>query len=434
MPCLEAMASGVPVICWDNKGIGEYVRHGKNGLKLPNSMPPVEVADSIISFLQNTEQRTKLQKAALESLDEHDRDNSVNMFIEEMEKNLHLRHTKRRIVFVTPHMRKHGGPTTIITLANSLADRGHDVSITSLYADVAPEVLNFTDLPINLEHKDIPECDVLVVNSDNPLNDYFAELPQAKKKIMLKLSHNARFKEYEEKSLNIKWDKIVTSTEWLANVCRNPLPDWNNQPVDATRIGWFHYGHETFQIPPPQKTYRAGRVDGPVRICTLIHPYPLKGSSDAIQALTKIKEKFVNMVKIEGVGEYPKDKLLMPPWIKYHESLSRQHMADLFKNTDIWVGVSHTEGLGRMALEAMSACVACVLTDVHTEFTEHDKNCLLVPISRPDLIFAAVDSLIVEPSKMVRLGFEGYRTAERYVDNTECIDALERVIEELYQK
>jgi len=431
MPCLEAMASGVPVICWDNKGIGEYVRHGKNGLKLPNSMPPIEVADSVIALLQNPEQRAKLQKSALESLEEHDRDNSVNTFIEALEKNLHLRQTKRRIVFVTPHMRKHGGPTTILTLANGLADRGHDVSITSVYADVTPEVLGFTDLPISLEHKDIPECDVLIVNSDNPLNDYFSELPQAKKKIMLKLSHNERFKEYEEKSLNIKWDKIITSTEWLANVCRNPLPTWNNKPSDATRIGWFHYGHEVFQTIPSQKVYRTGRVDGPVRICTLIHQYPLKGSGDAIQALTKIKEKFGDMVKIEGVGEYPKDKLLMPPWIKYHESLSRQHMADLFKNTDIWVGVSHTEGLGRMALEAMSACVACVLTDVHTEFTEHEKNCLLVPISRPDMIFSSIDSLIIEPSKMVRLGFEGYRTAERYVDSTECIDSLERVVEEL---
>jgi len=430
MPCLEAMASGAAVICWDNKGIGEYVRHGKNGLKLPNSMPAVEAAASVLSLLLNPEQREKLRSNALGSLTEHDRENSVNSFIEAMEKHLHLRQTKRRIVFVTPHMRKHGGPTTILTTANELAARGHDVSITSVYADISPEVLSFTDLSINLDHKDIPECDVLVVNSDNPLNNYFAELPQAKKKILLKLSHNARFKEYEEASLNIGWDKVVTSTEWLANVCRNPLPDWNNKPVDVTRVGWFHYGHESFAVPPSRKVYRGGRVDGPVRICTLVHQYPMKGSGDAIIALTKIKERFGDMVKIEGVGEYPKDRLLMPTWIKYHESLSRQQMADLFKNTDIWVGASHTEGLGRMALEAMSASIACVLTDVHTEFTEHDKNCLLVPIMRPDLICSALNSLIVEPAKMVRLGFEGHRTAEQRVDPTEHIDAMERVIEE----
>lgn len=431
MPCIEAMASGVPVICWDNKGIGEYVKHGKNGLKLPNSMSPVEVADSILNLLRDEETRGKLRENALNSLESQDRTQSVNEFIESLEKSLSLKRTKRRIVFITPHLRKHGGPTTILSLANALSDRGHDVSITSVYPDVVPEVLSFTDLPINLNHRDVPDCDVLIVNSDSDISQFFFDLPQAKKKIMLKLSHNARFKEFEEASLNLKWDKIITSTGWLANVCRNPLPGWNNSPVAATRIGWFHYGHDTFKTPPSVKKFRQGTPEEPIRICTLIHPYPLKGTNDAMQALRVIKANFGDCVRIECVGEYPKNNLSLPSWIKYHDSLSRQSMSDLFKNTDIWIGASHTEGLGRMALEVMSSCVACVLTDAHTEFTEHDKNCLLVPISRPDLIVKSIETLLADRSKMIKLAFEGYRTAELHTDPTDCIDNLEKAIEEI---
>jgi glycosyltransferase involved in cell wall biosynthesis len=432
MPCIEALACGVPVICWDNKGISEYVKHGKTGLKLPNSMPPAEVAASVINLLKNKDQRESIRKAAIESLVDHDREQSVNVFIESIEKHLHLRRSRKRIVFITPHLRKHGGPTTILSMANALSDRGHDVGITSIYPDVSNEVMSLTDLPIDLNHTDIPPCDVLIVNSDNPLNGFFIDLPQAKKKILLKLSHNERFKEYEEASLNMKWDRIITSTEWLANVSNNPMPGWNHPPiVNAQRVGWFHYGHDNFKCPPALKTFRAGTTESPFRIVSLLHSYHLKGTQDALDGLAGIREHYQGKVRIELVGEHERKHLIIPNWVKYHESLSRVEMASLFKHTDIWVGVSHTEGLGRMALEAMSSSVACVLTDAHKEFVEHGKNCLLVPIHRPDAINGAVNKLLSDPKLLQTIAINGYKTAERYTDSTDCIDKLEKVIEEI---
>lgn len=436
LPALEALASGITVVGWDNRGIKEYIKDGETGKIFGKKTTVQTIAKYIVDLLESEEKRKKItnpEKVA-ETLANHDRAISVDSFIKRFEKAFSLDMRKKRIVFVTPHLRKHGGPTTIVELADKLAKRyRHDISITTMYTDVNPELTGRTKLDINLNCKKIPDCDVLIVNSDNPMNKEFIKLSQAKKKVMLKLSHNERFKDTENDSLKLPWDKIVTSTQWLKEACETPLEGWDHAAVPATRIGWYHYAHKEMKCPPGNKRYGDG-VNRPVVIGTLIHHHPLKGSRESLDVLSDIKEKYGKEVVIVGVGEVDKPHFVKPGWMDHYvKSPDRDSMAQVMSNLDIWLGCSHTEGLGRMALEAMSASAACVITDTGAEYAINETNCLLVPVSGIKEMKDAVTILIENPSYRREVGAAGFETAEQISDPTETVEALGRVIEGLFK-
>jgi glycosyltransferase involved in cell wall biosynthesis len=323
-------------------------------------------------------------------------------------------------------------------LANELSDRGHNVSIATVYSDINPEVVRYTDLPIILLNQNpalIPECDLLITNSDNPLNPNFSKLcPQVKKTIMLKLSHNPRFKSLEEMGLNLEWDAVVTSSQWLADICENPAPDWDYKPTKATRIGWYHYNFERMQRNVKRKRFIGTNGKEQIVVSTLIHAHPTKGSQDAGNIFAAIKKAHGDKVKLIGVGEVAAaDLKLQIPGMEYVASPTRQEMADLMFKTDIWLGCSHGEGLGRMALEAMTGLAACVLSDTGAEFVAHDVNALVAPIGDLNGLANHVNSLILDVSRRREIAIAGYTTAKELADPTECIDTLEKVISDVFK-
>ncbi len=431
LPALEAMASGVPVVSWDNQGIKEFGKDGENCLIYKNDEDPKAVAKGIFALFTDSDLRTKLATNALtKTVPNHDRAESVNAFISTLETELKLSYPNRRIVFITPHLRKYGGPTTIIKAANELSKRGHDVSISVVYTDINPDVSLQSKVPINVDIKNIPACDVLFVNSDNPDSPFFSSLPQAKHKILYKLSHNARFQKLEVAALNEKWDKIITSSEWLADACKNPQKGWEHPSLEAERVGWFHYEHGTFSTHPSKRQY--GSKTSSIIITTLIHHHELKGTSEVIAVLDKLRRKYT--IECVAIGEVPPNKVKYPDWLTYVYGPSRAKMADIFKQTDIWVGASKTEGLGRLGLEAMSAGVACVLSDTNPEYAKHEENCLLFPIGDRAAMEASIERLIEDPELSQKIVVKAHETAEMYSDPTDFTQNLEKAIYQVCQK
>lgn len=434
MPSLEAIACGVCVTGWDNRGIREYLPVGYTSGKdliAPNDTPVPIIATMVFNLLFNDKARLEAaeaqRKAAL--IDHHDRSKNAEKMAKVLKGLVGL--PKLNIVVVTPHARKHGGPTTLITMANCLAERGHNVKIATVYSDLNPGVISYTDLPIillNQKLDNLPECDVIITNSDNPLNEQISTTPKAKRKIMLKLSHNPRFKSLEEQGLRLKWDAIVTSTQWLADVCENPAPDWNYAPVKAHRIGWYHYNFESMRRSIKRKKYHELN-DETIVISTLVHGHPTKGSGDAGAVLNSIYQHYKGSVKFIGVGEvHPDEVKIAIPNMEYVFAPSRDALADIMAKTDIWLSCSHGEGLGRMALEAMTGAAACVLTDTGAEYVADMHNAIVVPVKDLDGLANSINSLIADTELRKKIGMTGYLTAKQMSDPSEFISNLEKVI------
>lgn len=434
MPALEAIACGSLVMGWDNKGIREYLPKGyspNTDLIVPDETPVEVVARRVFAALMDEDARKKEQELQYRTamIDYHDRQKNVAKMAETLQGLVGI--PKLNIVVVTPHLRKHGGPTTIVTMANELAARGHKVKVASVYSDLNPSVVAYTDLPIvllNQSMDNFPECDLVITNSDNPLNKEISATPKAKRKIMLKLSHNPRFKQLEEEGLNLKWDAIVTSSQWLADVCENPGPDWNYAPVKATRVGWFHYNFDRMRRSIKRKKFNILN-DDPIIISTLVHAHGSKGSAEAGAIFEALNKHYKGAIRFIGVGEiYPTDVKIKIENMDYVFSPSRDELADIMAKTDIWLGCSHTEGLGRMALEVMTGVAACVLTDTGAEYVADGQNALVRPIGDLDGLANACNALIADVELRKQIASAGYRTAQKMSDPTRFMDNLEKVI------
>lgn len=429
MPAIEAMATGIPVISWENKGIREYGNE-KNTVFISDKLDLNSIADIILNTIIDKPLMEKMKKEALKIRESHSRKKLVNEFIENIENYFNVNFKSRKITVFVPHLRKHGGPTTLLNIANQLADRGHSVGITTLYSDVNPELARMTRIPINVDSNSIPNCDVAIINSDNPMCPTISKAKNISKKIMIKLSHNERFKQLEEEGLNQKWDSIITSTEWLKNVCENPTPNWNYSTQTANRVGWWHYSHETMARSPEERKYGDG-INTPIIIGTLIHNHPLKGSKDSVQVLSQIHAKYRNRVKFIGIGEVPQSqfKTALPNFV-YIYSPTREQMAEVLQKVDIWFGMSKTEGLGRMALEAMSASCAVAISDTQPEYANEGVNCLL---HRDALeAYSNLEKLIETPELLKTISEQGHRTAKEKAYPESCIEEIEKVIESLF--
>lgn len=435
MPALEAAASGCKVFSWDNKGISEYA-DGIAAHVVPNETPPDVLAERILDYLTSPEQVNAHRDRYphfRQFLDKyHNREKSIDTFIKRVEKLFNLNFISRKITVVVPHLRKHGGPTTMLVIANELAAVGHRVKIATVYPDVNPEVVGMTNLPVNVNVTQLEPSDLFITNSDNPLVDQIAALPRTKK-IMLKLSHNPRFKAEEEKGLQQKWDAIVTSSDWLKEVCEKPTEGWNYLRCEAHRIGWWNYAFSTFQCPPSSRVYHPGTEEQPIVIATLIHAHPLKGTREAIDAMGELSLKYGARVRFIGVGEVPPQAFRSNlPNFEYRFSMNRDRMAATLQETDIWLGASHSEGLGRMALEAMSAGAAVVTTNTAAEYARDGENCIIVPVGDSSAMVQAIERLIEDEALASHLRACGFDTAASLADPVPCINELQKVISSVF--
>jgi glycosyltransferase involved in cell wall biosynthesis len=425
------MASGVVPVCWNNKGINEYATDDMNAIILNNKTAPSVIAERIFNLLFLEPKRFEaLRIEGLKTAAKHKRTKGVQEFIKLLETTLDVNITHKKIVVITPHLRKHGGPTTILHTANSLSEAGHDVTLYSIYPDIAPDIQKLSKIPIRLDWQNIPPCDILISNSDNEHNDKFVKMDHIKKKVMLKLSHNQRFQKLEEDSLNLKWDAIVTSTSWLKNACETVTEGWEYKTHPAKRIGWYHYGHSIFDVAGGKRYF--GNKDRGITLCTLIHNHPLKGTKDALEVMRVMGTKYPQKFQMVSVGEVPEFNKGKPSWMKYAFNCSREEMAKVMRQIDIWIVASYTEGLGRMTLEAMSSACAIVATNTNAEFLVDGENCLLVEPGDINGLTKAVDTLYHDRELKEKLVQNGYNTAAKYSDPTEYVKNWRGVIGDLF--
>jgi hypothetical protein len=424
LPGLEALFSGANFLCWDNKGVNDYLEGMEQNIKvLDNDSDPKAWVDAAFSLVDRETTRVFEPTA-------HIREDSVeefinSVFIEEPEVR------GFRVEVISPHMRKHGGPTTLINSANLLRARGNDVSMSMCYADWNPEVVGMALCPVRTKGwREVPNgTEVCIINSDNPFAAEIMKDNPDPAYVMYKLSHNERFKEIENDNLNLPWDHIMTSTEHLRQACLEPVKEWDHKAWDeekVTTVGWYHYGHEVFNMPPDKRTY--GNAASGFRLGTLIHGHPLKGSQECMNIIDALKKKYEANFHAAGFGEA---KAKMPWYMQYFTNLGRRDLAHTFQQFDIMLGGSHTEGLGRISLEAMSAGAAVVTTNTGAEFLKDGENCLLYEPGNAQAGGELVDDLVNDEALFKKLVINGYKTACEAADSTDFAYKLNKVVEDV---
>jgi len=180
---------------------------------------------------------------------------------------------------------------------------------------------------------------------------------------------------------------------------------WKDDQI--TVVGWYHFGHKAFNCNPKNRVY--GDSKAGFRIGTLIHAHPLKGTNDALQVVGGLRKKYGDFCYPVAVGEVVKAKL--PDYYQFVPFPNRLDLANLMKQFDIWLGCSYTEGLGRMALEAMSAGAIAVVTDTGAEFLKDKDNCRLFTAGNMQQAAEIVDEIVQDRNLIEKYAWSGYETA-----------------------
>lgn len=420
MPTAEALACGVPACVWgDNKGIEEF--NDCSGLHL--------LDDNYTKAAQYvTELALKSHETSRKSLlsERHNRRKNIPLFCERLHELIGEK--KSKITIVSPHIRKHGGPTTIIHMANELKKRHYNIDMKIVYSDYSPSILRSIDVPVSFNW-DVPvPTDVLIVNSDSDKHEYWENYP-ANHKILLKLSHNKRFQTLEEQGINGSYEQIWTSTPWLREACLREGDGWRfklPEPDQVHTIGWTHYSHNNFAA-PERRSRTENTSDTGLIVGFLVHDHPLKGTQDALKIIEVVGEK--HPMKVIAIGEVPNP--ILPDWVQYFYNPDRKKLSKIFKQLDIWVSASYTEGLGRLTLEAMSACAGVVCTNTGADFLKPGINCLQFEPGDIASGTQALKDIYTNDTRRNALIRNAYDTAEKAADPTKYIDTIIKRIKAL---
>ncbi|MHB1782482.1 MAG: glycosyltransferase family 4 protein [Acidimicrobiales bacterium] len=145
------------------------------------------------------------------------------------------------------------------------------------------------------------------------------------------------------------------------------------------------------------------------RVGVLLRSSPHKGTDVALKAFALLRGEGVDFQTI-GAGTTPGHRD-----VTFWPAPDDQSMRAFYNSLRVFVLPSRQEAWGLPALEAMACGAAVVLVDNVgcRDFAVDERNCLLVPPGRPDLLARSVERLLADDSLRRSLVLEGMRTVQR---------------------
>lgn len=209
------------------------------------------------------------------------------------------------------------------------------------------------------------------------------------------------YKAMVDKSWRLPMKKIVIAT-WLKEV-------GNDLGVQTMLVENFVNTNEF---------YPSSKIERPTAISMMVHNQSWKGSSDGLEALKIISDKYSGLnFYLFGVPTRP-DKL--PAKFNYIQNASPDQLREqVYGKSTIYLFPSHSEGWGLTATEAMACGNALVSTDNGgiKDFGIPDKNAIIVPVGDIGGMVSAIENLIENPEVMRKYQQESIKISQKLTIN-----------------
>jgi glycosyltransferase involved in cell wall biosynthesis len=274
----------------------------------------------------------------------------------------HLSDQRLRITFLAPHVRIAGGVRAILTYADRLAARGHDVTL------VVPAGGRLAASWRNARHARpdwmpgfrprlawvsrwsadaLPDGDVLVATAWQSAPVAAAAPARCGAKFYLVQHYESLYHgdpAAVDATYRLPLAKVVIST-WLRDVMRERFASEAEVVVTPVDPALFH------RVPVEVTTSRP-------RVLMLHHDYAWKGVADGLAAMARVKPRVPGLWLV-GFG-------VKPPrgpaaYDEFHSNPPQRGLAALYSGCEIYLCPSWDEGLGMPPMEAM-ACGAALVT------------------------------------------------------------------------
>jgi glycosyltransferase involved in cell wall biosynthesis len=211
--------------------------------------------------------------------------------------------------------------------------------------------------------------------------------------------------------------------------------------IDPKRTAVIYNGIKSFSLPSREEARKEFTLNEEVVVLNIGRLHVQKGHTFLIEGAKKVLERESD-VKFWIAGEGGERKKLSEEierrglqgkvsLLGYREDVSKLlAAADIFILTSLWEGFPYT------ILEAMSAGLPVVSTDVGgvAEAVEHQQTGLLVPPKEPRLLADALLYLIEYPEERKRMGERGKKRIKEKFSLEKMLSEIEKVYNEVLRE
>jgi GT2 family glycosyltransferase/glycosyltransferase involved in cell wall biosynthesis len=201
---------------------------------------------------------------------------------------------------------------------------------------------------------------------------------------------------------------LFAKTQWLCDIVRE------RHGVEVHKVS-PSIDHDVYYPP------LAREANSRVRVAAMIRPRsPRRGAWRTLLVLRGLAREFGTQVDIHTFGctdeDMSAEKFASDFRFTNHGPLLREQVADLLRESDVFLDLSDYQAFGRTGLEAMACGCAVVLPVLGgtSEYAVHGENALLVDTSDIDACYDAARALIEHAGARQRLQEAGLATAAEY--------------------
>ena len=338
-----------------------------------------------------------------------------------------------KITFLAPHIRIAGGVRAILTYADRLAGRGHDVTV------VVPARRPWLAWSRNLrgqgpdwipgfrarlrwvsgwEPARLPAADALIATAWQSA-DAVARAPARAGVKLYFIQHYESLYHGDparvDATYRLPLKKVVISS-WLRDIMRERFASPAELLVTPVDRALFH-------------PVEGARADDALRVLMLHHEYAWKGVREGLEAMAAVKARH-GEVALVGFGvKRPREAL---PYDEFHEDLPQERLAWLYSRCPIYLCPSWDEGLGMPPMEAM-ACGATLVTFDNggcRDYAKDGETALVAPRRDVAALARCLERAVADRALRERLAGQGREYVTSRFDWDRATASLEAILRE----
>jgi glycosyltransferase involved in cell wall biosynthesis len=335
-----------------------------------------------------------------------------------------------KITFLVPHLRIAGGVRAILTYADRLAGRGHEVTlvvpaqgrITSAWRNRrgrGPEWMPGLRARVEWVGRwaadTLPDGDVIVATAWQSAAVVAGAGGRCGAKFYLVQHYESLYHgdpAAVDATYRLPLAKVVIST-WLRDIMRERFDAEAEVLVTPVDRELFH------RVPVDVTTSRP-------RVLMLHHEYAWKGVADGLAAVERVRPQ-VPGLRLVGFGVRPPRRAL--PYDEFHANPPQRELAALYSGCDIYLCPSWDEGLGMPPMEAMACGAALVTYDNGgcRDYARDGDTALVAPRRDVEALAAALARVATDPPLRVRLAAAGAARVTTAFEWERAVTRLEAV-------
>ena len=351
-----------------------------------------------------------------------------------------------KINFIVPEITRTGGMRVIFEYANRLTERGHNVILYSpnipfnnfmgmfrpyfikyRFNYAKDRLINKNKLPENsfrkifeikylwlINNLNVRDADATVATSWT--SSYAVNrLSESKGKKLYLIQDYEQWNsniEYVDKSYSLPMQRITVS-KYLQELMRERFNSDSVVILNGIDFGIFNN---------PEKKFNEQK-----QILFMDHLLENKNSEVAIEIVKKLKTKYPSLrIKCFGMRKYHS----LPDYIDFIEDPDDKQIADLYRESDIFLFTSRSEGFGLPPAEAMACKCALVGNAVAAvpEFAENMVSAILTSPENPEELFKGAEYLLNNAVELKRISLAGYENVRKILNWDIAVDKFESLL------